>query len=194
MFSCKEEKPPEVISFEELTGKTNSPSAEFSDSTAESSVFIENLTPFIKSQLVDYDTMPHRKIHPLDRFGFTYSYKLDFRGHEDIPSGEKGSLEPVASLYYYSFSDTLKTKNAFYNWLDCFGSSCESVQLNKNAEELDIVSGFGVVYDTVIVSVEYLCEQKKYNWKQFETSFFVQFGENYRHRYETKCSGSLLWK
>ena len=33
------------------------------------------------------------------------------------------------SYYAWSFSDSLATKNAYYNWLDCFGESCKSIKL-----------------------------------------------------------------
>ena len=33
------------------------------------------------------------------------------------------------SYYAWSFSDSLTTKNAYYNWLDCFGESRKSIKL-----------------------------------------------------------------
>ncbi|MDG1840979.1 MAG: hypothetical protein P8I93_01380 [Crocinitomicaceae bacterium] len=32
------------------------------------------------------------------------------------------------SYYAWSFLDSLTTKNAYYNWLDCFGESCKSIK------------------------------------------------------------------
>lgn len=31
----------------------------------------------------------------------------------------------------WEFKDSIQTKNAFYNWLDCFGTKCKSVELNS---------------------------------------------------------------
>src|SRR5690554_2253946 len=31
----------------------------------------------------------------------------------------------------WTFEDSLKTVNAFYNWLDCFGQQCQSIRINE---------------------------------------------------------------
>lgn len=40
-------------------------------------------------------------------------------------------------LIDWTFSDSSKTVNAFYNWLDCFGPNCRSIKVNeqKNLEK-----------------------------------------------------------
>lgn len=32
----------------------------------------------------------------------------------------------------WSFKDSVKTKNAFYNWIDCFGEKCKSIHFGQN--------------------------------------------------------------
>jgi hypothetical protein len=103
-------------------------------------------------------------------------------------------VTPIASVYYYTFSDSVKTKSAFYNWLDCFGKDCNEVKLNQDVESVKSTPMFTLVYDTTIVAVEYLCEHEKNNWKAFEDSLTARFGSNYKYRIEVGCGGPLRWK
>lgn len=53
-----------------------------------------------------------------DRFGVLSSKKYNVYFDED-------SLE----FYQWTFKDSSTTMSVFYNWLDCFGKSCESIQM-----------------------------------------------------------------
>jgi hypothetical protein len=193
-FSCKEEKEPEIITFEELVGDTGAPteSADSSDGLVREPQ--TNFDFFVNSQLDLYDTFPHKKIHVLDRFGYNQQAKLDFLGKSKVQYGKSALVTPVASVYYYTFSDSVKTKSAFYNWLDCYGKDCNEVKLNQDVESFKSAPMFTLVYDTTIVAVEYLCEHEKNNWKSFEDSLTARFGSNYRYRIEVGCGGPLRWK
>ena len=41
------------------------------------------------------------------------------------------------SYFLWTFSDSLTTKNAYYNWLDCFGVSCKSIKMFDSIKEID---------------------------------------------------------
>ena len=56
-----------------------------------------------------------------DRFGPKSSEKW-------IVTGKKDSLV----LLRYTFKDSLQTKNAFFNWLDCFGPRCRPYRVGDN--------------------------------------------------------------
>jgi hypothetical protein len=58
--------------------------------------------------------------------------------------------EAGGTWYFYQFSDSLKTRNALYNWLDCFTSSCISIQLEEPAL---VRENFGQVWanDTLLL-------------------------------------------
>jgi len=194
LLSCKDDLEPEVISLEELTGETGS--EELSDSTQ---FFDQTFVPslinnFIVGQLSLYDTASHKKPHSIDRFGFGTQLKIEFTGKTKISNGKSNAIIPVAQLFYYTFSDTTKTKNAFYNWLDCFGKNCDVIKLNEDVEELKTAPMFTLVYDTCIVAVEYLCENEKNNWKSFQDSLISKFGKSYNYRIDVSCDGPLKWK
>jgi hypothetical protein len=59
----------------------------------------------------------------LDRFGAVASEKW-------ILTNDKDSVVFLS----YSFKDSLRVKNAFYNWLDCFGAPCKSYKVGQNAK------------------------------------------------------------
>lgn len=59
----------------------------------------------------------------LDRFGSLSAEKW-------ILKHQKDSIVFLS----YSFKDSLRVKNAFFNWLDCFGSSCKSYKVGQNAK------------------------------------------------------------
>jgi len=33
------------------------------------------------------------------------------------------------NFFDWEFTDSLKTENAFYNWMDCFGDNCKSIKI-----------------------------------------------------------------
>lgn len=191
LASCgSKEKAPEVISFEELAGETGSEQTAPA-SANESANANAPLSTFIRGQLGSYDTTNHVAPHTLDRFGYSTAVKTKFL---DKASGGVGANVPSATFCYYTFSDSLKTKNAFYNWLDCFGTDCASIQLNKNFEGLESNPSITLVYDTVIVAVEFGAQDPKDYWKPFQDSLFGQFGKSYNYRLDVTRKGTAEWK
>jgi len=193
LLACGSEKQEaELISFEELAGETGFQSK---DTVSVGNTRYDQaplFRTFVQNQVTLFDTSEQLKPHPLDRFGFSYAAKLNFtlKTVENAPAESKSS----ASVYYYTFSDTVKTKNAFYNWLDCFGKECEALQLNKKLDKLSADPSFTLVYDTTIVAVEYACGDNKNTWKGLQDSLLHTFGKTYKYRLETKCNGPVEWK
>ncbi|MBK6527761.1 MAG: hypothetical protein IPG07_20770 [Crocinitomicaceae bacterium] len=139
-----------------------------------------------------YDTFP-QKNSCLDRLATVNKPNSIFRQNK-VQSGNSALVTPVASVYYYTFSDSVKTKSAFYNWLDCYGKDCNEVKLNQDVELFKSEPMLTLIYDTTIVAVEYLCEHEKNNWKSFEDSLTARFGSDYKYRIEVGCGGPLRWK
>ena len=53
-----------------------------------------------------------------DRFGAKSVTKLYWKEKRDS-----------INLLDWEFTDSLKTENAFYNWIDCFGENCKSIKI-----------------------------------------------------------------
>ena len=103
-------------------------------------------------------------------------------------------VTPRAEFFYYTFNDSIKTKNAFYNWLDCFGVECDMIKLNEDIEHIKTPPQFALVYDTVIIAIEYRCEDQEFNWRPFQDSVISRFGKDYNYRMQIGCGGPLNWK
>ena len=57
-----------------------------------------------------------------DRFGAKHTEKWYYKTEAD-------SLV----FFHWEFKDSLKTFNTFYNWIDCYGPKCKSVQVGMPA-------------------------------------------------------------
>lgn len=196
LVACGEkEAEHEVISFEEFAGTSgNADSLASADTAMLETNEIPGLSGFVRGQLSLYDTLTGEGIHSLDRFGFSTSKKLDFKAKFQVPYGKTNQVTPVASLFYYTFADSIKTNNAFYNWLDCFGKDCTPVSLREDLSSIKTPPMLALVYDTTIVALEYKCEHEKNDWDSFEDSLVNKLGKNYRYRIEVGCGGPLRWK
>ena len=184
-----------VISMEEFIGETGEESVveEVVIDTAEV-IGTEIIDQFVSNQLEAFDTAIHSEYHPLDRFTFNQRQKIRFKSKTDVPYGDDTMVTPRAEMFYYTFSDTTKTKNAFYNWLDCFGGECDMIKLNEDFGAIKMPPKFVIVYDTVIVVMDYRCEDQSFDWNPLEDSVVSQFGKNYNYRMHIGCGGPLKWK
>lgn len=194
-LSCKGEAPVEnVISLDDFMGETGEQFVDTIATADTAAVLYETIiSNFVVNQLTDFDTVLSSEYHPIDRFTFNTREKITFKGKETVNYGEDSEVTPTASLFYYTFSDTLKTKNAFYNWLDCFGSDCNQVKPNVELEAIKTPPGYALVYDTTIIVVNYRCEDAAFNWKPFQDSLISRFGKSYNYEIKLGCGGPLKW-
>ncbi|NOQ72239.1 MAG: hypothetical protein GQ574_09575 [Crocinitomix sp.] len=196
LISCNggEEKS-NVIPIEDFLGETGE--IEQETEVIEDSVVVLPTGPmglFVHNQLESFDTSAINEFHPIDRFTFNQRSKILFKSKTNAAYGDI-MVTPRAEFFYYTFSDTTKTKNAFYNWLDGFNDgSGDEVKLNQDANSIKTPPRFALVYDTVIVAVNYRCEDQKHNWSPLEDSIVSRFGKNYNYRMEIGCGGPLKWK
>lgn len=193
LIACEsEEQTPELISFEELAGETGTVAPAETDQDQDPFSYAPAFRDFVAGQTGHYDTAAISAPHALDRFGYSTTAKLKFTGR--TVQGTAQDKLPTASVCYYTFTDSIKTKNAFYNWLDCFGTNCESIQLNKKVDKIEANPSLTLVYDTTIVAVEYGCSDARNGWKSFQDSLIGVFGKGYKYRLEVKCNGPAEWK
>lgn len=185
----------EVISMDDFAGKTGE--------LLENNTQIEDtllsdtggpLSRFLASQLVNFDTVSHAEFNPIDRFSYSQKLKIEFKSKTDVEYGKDKKVTPRASFYYYSFADSIKTKNAFYNWLDCFGGECQQIKLFDDSSAIKMPPAYIAVYDTVIVVADYRCEDGKFSWEPFQDSIKNKFGMKTRYELKVKCGGPILWE
>lgn len=198
--ACSSDKKEDVetISLEELIGDSEESALVENEDTLNAEVVdslkLTDLSLLINELSSTYDTLELTDGHPMDRYGYNSSTKVKFVSQTDVPYGKSNMVTPKAEFYIYNFSDSIKLNNAFYNWLDCFGSDCDEVKLNEDIEAVKTPPSFTLVYDTTLIDVKYLCEHDKNDWDSFQKSILKTYGKNYRYRIDVKCGGPLKWK
>ncbi len=197
LMACSGEAENEVVSMDDLMGETGSYEVDSSEIETGSKIDDNSVYgQFADSQLDMYDTTAHNEFHLLDRFGFSKSQKLLFTGKEDVPYGRNGRATPKAYLFCYNFSDSSKTNNAFYNYLDGMPEEGEGgpVRLLEDVASIKMPPMHMIVYDSSIVTIRYTCEAEENDWDSFEDSLIAKYGRAYRYRFDVDCGGPLKWE
>ena len=195
-FACSNDaEKGEVISMDDFAGETGEL---LENNTQIEDTFIRDndgpLSQFLASQLANFDTVSHAEFNPIDRFSYSQKLKIEFESKTDVDYGKDKKVTPRASFYYYSFADSTKTKNAFYNWLDCFGGECQQIKLFDDSSAIKMPPAYIAVYDTVIVVADYRCEDGKFSWEPFQDSIKNKFGAKARYELKVKCGGPIIWQ
>lgn len=194
ILSCGgEQQPQETIDFNDLAGETG---AEI-DTVSQIHLVVDEskkINQLAKMLAESFDSASTKASHPIDRFGFNRRERKQFKAKEKVPYGSS-MVTPIADFFYYTFSDTNKTINAFYNYLDMMADEGEGgpVRLNEDVDAIKLPPLFMAVYDTVIITAKYQCEHTEQNWNAFQDSVFKLYGTNYKHRIDVKCGGPLKW-
>jgi hypothetical protein len=195
-LSCKDTKvEQEVLSMEDFAGKTGGMKFEEEEVDSVPEIVISSkLGALIELEKEEFDTSFVQDFHPIDRFSYNEAIKIAFQNKQENTNERDNTSKPIATLFYYTFSDTTKTKNALYNWLDCFGEDCSIVKLNTEINKINSIPLFSLVYDTTIIVVNYDCKNKMQHARTFEQNIISQFGKNFTHQLSVGCGGPLKWK
>lgn len=77
-------------------------------------------------------------------------------------------MQEVDSTFFcqWSFKDSTQTKNAFYNWMDCFGEKCKSIKFGEtiNFQKDNFVI---LVNDTSLTYITSIKKIQQDDWLQF---------------------------
>lgn len=138
----------------------------------------DGLTEFVGQLAQDGQLTSFDSVLYLNRFG-----------PEQRISFIRSTSSDSAEWHVYQFSDSLKTINAFYNWLDCFGSDCLSLSIGQQAK-MKGRPGQVVVSANRIIAVYFLAGKSSY-----DSSFWDELlGEtHYLYVVSWKKNGKLNW-
>ncbi len=116
----------------------------------------------------------------LDRFGAKNTDKFIIK-----------TLKDSISLLQFSFSDSTRTKNAFYNWLDCFGTSCASVRVGGKLKIPKRNTWIFVLSKQIVV-----LESNLHLKEQFVRTLIEKKKEKEEYLYliDAPISGKTIWK
>ena len=90
----------------------------------------------------------------------------------------------------WEFTDSLKTENAFYNWIDCFGENCRSIKIGDKVK----IQKRGLL---VLVNEKHLIvidSDKKIDYLKWVSVLKNQlFGENWKYIVFQPKKGKAVW-
>lgn len=144
--------------------------------TVKKSLSDELFRPLV-SMLIDGDWREIEQGFYLDRFGAQSSVKI-----------EDGEFYGV--WYIYQFSDSLKTRNALYNWLDCFTNACISIQLEEPAV---VRENFGQVWSNDTLLLVYLNDSLSFP-KSKRTAITSLFEDDLNIHFYWKKNQKIQWE
>lgn len=153
--SCSSNKEEKIIAAEKVI-----PTSDYESSVSDSIIIPAQDYGFNKDTAalykLNYDSiyLNENAFFP-ERFNPTKSKKLILK------SGIDSTL-----WYHWTFKDSIKTNNAFYNWLDCFDKNCKSVKLyeKKNLQKDNFIL---FISDTSITYVSSNAMVSKSAWLNY---------------------------
>ena len=180
MLSCGESKNDDVIDMGDVTPHAkdrikDSLSEKLPDTLSgylDTALLAELKLPVKDIDQVEIDLLPQR-LSPKSSFG----YKMGFK---------KDSLTYI----HWSYKDSVYTKNALYNWLDCFGTKCKSVRLGE-AVSMQRKGMLLFMSDTSITYISSNQPLKKEDWLTYFESYAKR--KDWRLVIEQKNSGKATW-
>ena len=197
LISCGGDEIDNSVDFDEFAGQTGQEIQAIDSNLVDTNLVTDTqLERFANGLAGDYDTASLASAHAMDRYSYSTVKKIKFKANYEVDYGKKQKVIPTAAFYYYSFSDSTKTNNAFYNYLDVIAENGESgpVKLNQDMDAIKSPPLFMVVYDTVIISTQYKCEHAENDWGKFQDSLLSAYGKSYRYLINVECGGPLKWK
>jgi hypothetical protein len=177
-FACKDSKNEKVVDMEDVISIPKEEKIEKEDPIADSLSGLISLMQAEKSGIRISSLAP--VVNPMfpDRFAPTKTRKLVLNPGKD-------------SIVFcqWVFKDTVRTKNALYNWLDCFGASCKSIKVaeKKNFQRDHMLM---LINDT---SITYLSSPIKINRTLWLDYFDKLEVDTWRLILEQSAGGKATW-
>lgn len=177
LLACNEPKEKEVLDLGEIMPSSE---REYNDTNA---VTVDD----VQERIENYFALGGMKF---DEVGLLSDKLFPGRFGPDSTFSAALNIEGQAVSYYrWLYSDSVKTTNAFYNWIDCFGTECKSifvgdeVPFQREAMQL-------LVNDTVIIYVS----ADKLDFEQW-TRFHEALGyeKDWNYIIEQKPRGKARW-
>lgn len=127
LFTACSPEEEDTLSFDDLTSESEKyDEGKREEKEPEKKAFYFDSISVFSQNLIDSLGLSREKIRSLDsaifsdRFGAKTSEKWYYRAAND-------SLV----FFRWQFRDSIKTFNTFYNWIDCYGSKCKSIQVGS---------------------------------------------------------------
>ena len=187
VFSCSNEKKDETINLSEITTSSErykEGKLEHKKNNNKKVSFTDTLDIHFKGILdsLNINDSVVRKLDIVsfpDRFGAKSITKFYWK-------------EKIDSINFinWEFTDSLKTENAFYNWIDCFGENCRSIKIGDKVK----IQKRGLL---VLVNEKHIIvidSDKKIDYLKWVSLLKNQlFGENWKYIVFQPKKGKAVW-
>lgn len=160
--SCTQEKKKEVIDIQDITPKAEG-DYDYIDSSSSDNITLDRLS---QSLLQEFGSAYESIDLGSENFVTSWSFIPD-RVETDSSFNKvfmiDSTLTQVKSWY---FKDSIRTVNALYNWLDCFGPDCKGISIG---DSVNVSKESFILFqnDTQI----HFVKSKTVNFKRWETFF-----------------------
>jgi hypothetical protein len=122
-IACSTDKTNDPIPFDELAKPSNYSEKENPTTTNLKFNYLDSVSVFTRRiidslSFLDYTFEKLDSVFYIERFGIRSTEKWIAKGNQDS-----------VSICVWNFKDSIQSKNAFFNWLDCFGQKCEAYKI-----------------------------------------------------------------
>jgi len=155
LFSCSGKNKEQVLNMSDLTphAKKEVRDSQMVKDTTNPSLFNLSLADSCGIRIQEFSEL-NDPMFP-DRFMPKSKFKLNLHAKESsLVMGQ------------WTYTDSVKTMNAFFNWLDCFGPECKAIKLGEEAN----MQKDGLLFFINDTSMTYLTSKLKLdlnNWQQY---------------------------
>ncbi|HZH85811.1 MAG TPA: hypothetical protein VFD77_00745 [Brumimicrobium sp.] len=182
--ACSNDKDFEIIDSESILPQAQGQYDYSEDTSQNEEVEISPFEEHLKQSFPDINfkgenTLEKREMLFMpDRLGYTEKNETYFT-HDSIPF----------HLIEWTFKDSLKTVNAFYNWLDCFGHKCKSIRIDE--EKNGSKEAFVVWISNT--KITYLASIKSINRRIWQKAIFDLKENNWNYVIHQAPHGKINW-
>jgi len=178
LVSCSGETKEEILNIEDITPQAKRDYS--SDTLSKKTETVYPINDYLIDSLIGHFTISiyDKKMFP-ERFSPKWVNKLAFVNEKD-----------TMLFCQWSFKDSVQTKNAFYNWIDCFGERCKSIRLGENTK-FQRDNFVMLVNDTSINYISSPMKVSEKNWiKYFELDQKI---ENWKYIIYQRTGAKANW-
>ena len=182
--ACTDDTEYEILTSEDILpqakGKYDYSEDSLTDEEAPITPFEENLIELFPELNFDQENIlkERKKLFMPDRLGYkskeeTYFYKDSVPFH----------------VIEWTFDDSVKTVNAFYNWLDCFGHDCRSIRIDETKNGSQEAFAIWITNN----KITYIASSKSISLKTWQEVFFGKEKDLWYYVIQQAPRGKINW-
>ena len=185
-YSCGDNKEDDVIDMSDVTPSSEryKEGEETKKDKKDTLSFADSL-PQLYLGIIDSLKLEHDLVQKIDSLMFTDR----FNAKSNLKMYWKSNGDSV-NFFHWNFKDSLKTKTAFFNWLDCFGKGCKTISIGEKVN-FQKRSMLLLVNEKSMIFID---SDKKIDPLKWIAILEAQkFGENWRYIITQPKKGKAKW-